>query len=99
MNCEKGVKIQLDLIGELPPYFQIADRLWGEDVDIYSDGNSISPESTCWDELTLILRSDETQRIDIDPADGEENTLILRASTRELAMSVVSFLRQQGSIK
>ncbi len=88
----------MDLIGALPPYYEIAEYLWGKDPNIDSDGDSYVPESTNWTELTLILRSDETQRIDIDPIEGR-NALMLKTTSEELKTKVISFLKDHGSTK
>jgi hypothetical protein len=92
-------KLNLKLIGALPEYYAIAEYLWGKGVNIDSDGNSPYPESLCWTELTLILREDESQRVDIDPHDTLENTLIASSTSRSLLERVDTFLRQYGSIE
>mgnify|MGYP000382978122 CR=1 FL=1 len=61
--------------GPRPEYYAIAEHLWGKGIDIDSDGNSKTPDSKEWTELTLINRSDDSQRIDIDPA--QESPLVL----------------------
>ncbi len=81
----------------MPPYYKIADYLWGSDANIDSDGNSESPESTEWDELTLMLRDDTEQRIDIDPIEGDGKHLLLRASNEQLQSKVVSYLKECGA--
>lgn len=88
----------LELIGNLPKFYEIAEYLWGKGVNIDSDGDSYDPKSTNWTELTLILRSDETQRIDIDPIEGG-NALMLKTTSKELKEKVISFLKSHGSIK
>ena len=91
-------EVNIQIIGKLPAYYDIAEYLWGKNVDIDSDGNSESPEDNDWSELTLILRSDENQRIDIDQIEGNSKQLILRATTNELLSSVLKFLKQYGAI-
>ncbi|QPB83498.1 hypothetical protein CWC22_011065 [Pseudoalteromonas rubra] len=93
------VEVEIEIIGPMPAYYKIADDIWGEDADIDSDGNSETAESTDWSELTIILRSDQDQRIDIDTIPGKEHFLLLCASSKELSESVMQFLRDQGSIK
>ncbi len=93
------VEIEIILKGELPPFIKISDHLWGKNSNIDSDGNSITPDSTDWNELMLTLRSDEEQRIDIYPVEGKSGVLKLQAANLELAQSVISFLQQYGSIK
>ena len=93
------MEIELELISDLPPFYEISDYLWGRDANIDSDGNSNDPAASKWTELTLILRSDESQRIDIDPIEGKEGFLKLRAEDLKLGQRVVSFLKQYGAIK
>ena len=89
----------IEVISNLPPYYQIAEYLWGHCCDIDSDGNSDHPDSTDWSELTLILRSDENQRIDIDPLENQPNQLIMKSEIPELLDSVERFLREKQAIK
>ena len=91
-------KTKIDLVGPLPPYYKIAYSLWGQGADFDSDGNSYDPESTSWTELSLILRSDENQRIDIDSLEGK-NSLMLRTTSTELKEKVMQFLRNHGAIR
>ena len=91
-------KTKIELVGSLPPYYKIAYSLWGQDADFDSDGNSYEPESTSWTELTLILRSDENQRIDIDPVE-EKDSLILKTTSSELEEKVIQFLQNHGAIR
>lgn len=93
------LKIEIQLIGALPPYFLISDYLWGEGAKIDSDGNSVTPQDINWTELTLILRSDKEKRIDIDPVEGKPDVLILKSADEKLAHSVVSYLRAYGAVK
>ena len=69
----------------------------GKDADIDSDGNSDHPSSTDWNELTLVLRSDESQRVDIDPTG--DNHLSISSENSEILRKVVSFLCNYGTIK
>ncbi|HRH76894.1 MAG TPA: hypothetical protein PK129_06050 [Cellvibrionaceae bacterium] len=87
----------IELIGEMPPYYEIADFLWGSDADIDSDGNSENPVSTTWNELTLILRSDLSQRVDIDPA--ENGYLKVCSENEDLLTRVIIYLSDYGAIK
>lgn len=87
----------VELAGEMPPFYQLAEFLWWPNVDIDSDGNSDHPESTSWDELTLILRSDESQRVDIDPV--RHGRLKVRSDNEELLGKVISYLRNHGAIR
>ena len=108
LHCVAGVKwlgsdnpmvtIEMEVIASLPPYYKISETLWGKDSDVDSDGNSMFPESEDWTELTLILRSDKVQRIDIDPVDGSTNH-ILTSEDEELARMTLSFLKNYGAVK
>ncbi len=89
---------KIDLIGPLPPYYEIAYSLWGKNSNFDSDGDSYDPESTSWTELTLILRSEKNQRIDIDPIDGTKS-LMLKTTSIELKQKVINFLQKHGAIK
>lgn len=53
------IKTKLDLIGPLPPYYEMAYSLWDKGADFDSDGNSYDPESTSWtkDWLSLSRRA------------------------------------------
>ena len=92
------IKTTIELIGALPPYYEIAYSLWGKSANFDSDGDSYDPESTTWTELSLILRSDENERIDIDPIEGQ-NLLELKTTSIELKEKVIQFLQNHGAIK
>ena len=59
-----------------PKYYLVAEHLWGNTNEIDSDGDSKTPDDKNWTELTLINRSNQNQRIDIDPV--HTNPLILK---------------------
>ena len=88
---------KVELVGKMPPYYDIAEFLWGKSVDIDSDGNSEHSRSVDWNELTIILRSDESQRVDIDPA--EDGFLYIGSEDKKLLARVVSYLQIYGAIK
>jgi hypothetical protein len=92
-------KLKLRKIGPMPPYYDIAEYIWGKDVNIDSDGDSYSPDSTDWTELTLILRSDTSQRVDIDPSPSDSDLLVLEASYQHLTDKAVTFLKVRGSVE
>lgn len=91
-------KSKLKIVGKLPSFIEIANDLWGENADIDSDGNSKHPSSTDWNELTLILRSDVTQRIDINPDKNQKDQLILESSNSDLHKKVITFLTNYGAV-
>ena len=98
-HSDQELETKIEVIGEMPPCFDISNFLWGVDASIDSDGNSDSADSTNWNELTLVLRSDINQRIDIEPVEGLPKFLMLRATSKDLIQSVVSFLQHYGTIK
>ena len=42
--------------GKRPPFYELAQHLWGVGCDVDSDGNSSNPDATDWTELTIRLR-------------------------------------------
>src|SRR6187402_1243414 len=78
--------------GPRPPYWTVAEHLWGEGCDFDSDGDSSPPDSQSWTELTVILRSDTTQRVDIDPLSKEPLVLVIRSEQAELASKAAEYL-------
>ncbi len=90
---------ELRVIGEMPPYYEVAHALWGKDCGFDSDGDSYDPESKKWTELTLIKRPGYDERIDIDPIDGSNGLLRLRATTENALEKVCEFLSNAGSVE
>lgn len=88
-------KLYLINPGSRPPYYELAQALWG-DKDFDSDGDSSSPDATNWTELTVSLRPDETERIDIDPV-SEAGPLVLciRSENAQLVTRAGDFLKQR----
>ena len=91
-------RIFAKVIGQMPPYYQVADALWGEGADVDSDGDSATPESTDWRELTLILRPSYDLRIDIDPSPDDRNVVELRSESPELLDQTLAYLEKCGSV-
>jgi hypothetical protein len=83
--------------GPRPPFGQVAANLWG-DAPFDSDGNSESPGDSSWTELTIALRPDCKQRVDIDPACESPLVLKIVSSSLPLAEQAARFLalRTQG---
>jgi len=46
-----------EVIGNLPPFYRVAEAIRGCGVDFDSDGDSSTPEDTNWRELTLTQKS------------------------------------------
>ena len=85
--------------GPRPPYWEVAYHLWGHGCDFDSDGNSEpDPATVEWTELTLELRSEKDQRIDIDPILDEDFApllplvLMITSEVSELAEKTALFL-------
>jgi hypothetical protein len=72
----------------------VADHLWGPGCDVDSDGNADDRPSDGWTELTVILRPDYDQRVDIDPLDDREPlVLVIRSQQEALARQAANFLQ------
>jgi hypothetical protein len=83
------------LIGPGPrPYFgDVAEHLWGPGCDFDSDGNADRTLFDEWTELTVALRPECEQRVDVDPLDGREPlVLVIRSENEELARKAANFL-------
>jgi hypothetical protein len=78
--------------GNRPPFYDLAQHLWGIGCNVDSDGNSSSPDATDWTELTLRSRSNDNARIDVDPV-GHTELLVLsiRSENEELASRAAMF--------
>ena len=99
MSADHRIKIKEP--GPRPPFYKIAEYLWGRGCNVDSDGDSSNPDDTEWTELTLILRSATAERVDIDPASLEPLILEIRSSDRTLCERVSAFIVGQsgGSIE
>jgi hypothetical protein len=84
--------------GPRPPYHALAEHLWGAGCNVDSDGDSDTPDSSDWTELTLILRSglEDGPRIDVDPVEGPSLTLAITSDDEALAARVAEFLIEQA---
>lgn len=91
-------KVLAKVIGPMPPFYRIADALWGEGADIDSDGDSDTPESTDWRELTLILRPSDELRIDIDPVREDRDLVEITSESPELLSQTLAYLEECGSV-
>lgn len=94
----EGLEVVVERIGPMPPYYLIADVLWGKDRDIDSDGDSSHPDDLDWSELTLVLRADG-QRLEIDPLGNDRWQLRVKGSTRALVEKAIEFLRSCGAVR
>lgn len=94
-------RLLLTAPGPRPPYYRLAHHLWGSVADFDSDGDSVTPDATDWTELTVSLRGvsgrlSDSQRIDIDPLDGEPLILAIVSENAELARRAAEFLQSES---
>lgn len=85
------------IIGDMPPYYEVAHALWGKECDFDSDGDSEPYDSICWRELTVILRPELRERVDIDPLESDRDTIHIRANSVELLNATCRFLYESGA--
>lgn len=78
-------------LGPRPPFWQVAFELWG-DRDFDSDGDALTPDDDAWMCLTLRLRPDGTERIDIDPVSLDPLVLEVRGASEALVRQAASYL-------
>ena len=89
----------VNVIGPMPPFYEVAYALWGKGIDFDSDGDSADPESTTWRELTVILRPNYEERVDIDPLQDDANKLKIQATSSDLLDRTCNYLHSVGAIK
>jgi hypothetical protein len=83
--------------GERPQSISVAHHLWGNECDFDSDGNDDEAPVGCWTELTVALRSECEERIDVDPIDGSEPlVLVIRSDSADLAKKAALFLQSHS---
>jgi len=91
MHC-----IYLIAPGPRPFSGDVAEHLWGPGCNIDSDGNDDQAPLDGWTELTVALRPECEQRVDIDPLDGREPlVLVIRSEHEELARKAALFLQSE----
>jgi hypothetical protein len=98
MNSNDKFETRVQVVGQMPPFGEVASKLWGPGCDVDSDGDACTPGSRDWRELTLILRPDGIERIDIDPQPSDSNELVIRASSIELLQKTVDLFVKTGSV-
>jgi hypothetical protein len=92
MHC-----IYLIAPGPRPFSGDVAEHLWGPGCDYDSDGYDDQALRDGWTELTLALRPDCEQRVDIDPFDDREPlVLVICSEHEELARKAAFFLRSEA---
>jgi hypothetical protein len=84
--------------GPRPPYALVAEHLWGVGCDFDSDGDSLTPDSTDWTELTVELRSGDAKgaRVDVDPIDGPSLVLWIRSEDATIAEGAAAYLHRHA---
>jgi hypothetical protein len=88
--------------GPRPPFYRVAEHLWGADCNFDSDGDSDFPDASDWTELTVVLRDESgrslhDQRVDVDPVEGETPLILAIVSkSPELARRVAEFLQGEA---
>lgn len=81
--------------GPRPPYQEVGQQLWG-DGDFDSDGDSSAPGATDWTELTISLRPECVERIDIDPVSTPGRlVLCVSSESEDLVRRTGEFLAQR----
>lgn len=83
----------------MPPYYKVAYALWGKTADFDSDGDSDAPDSTSWRELTVTLRSDFKERLDIDPVNENRDLLKIESTSLELLDRACVYLESVRAVK
>lgn len=83
----------------MPPFHQVAEAIWGPGIDFDSDGDASSPSDTNWRELTVTLRPDYEQRLNIDPSGGDRDTVVFRATSQEVLERALRFLESVGALQ
>src|SRR4051812_8891380 len=83
--------------GKRPPSGLVAGHLWGNECDVNSDGNADEALVGGWTELTLALRPDCKERVDVDPIDDNEPlVLVIRSESDDLARKAALFLHSHS---
>ncbi len=75
-------EILAQINGPRPPFAEVAIHLRGEGVDLDSDGNSDTPPSQSWTELTIEKRPHEGLRVNFDPI--SLNPLVLKPTSEHI---------------
>jgi hypothetical protein len=80
--------------GERPYFPSLAYHLWGKGCDFDSDGNDDEPIEGGWTELTIALRPECKERVDIDPLDDREPLVfVIKSDDDGLARRAAAYLQ------
>lgn len=83
--------------GRRPSVSDFVEALWGDGCDVDLDGNADRPPKDGWTELTVTLRPDYEERVDIDPIDDAEPlVLAIRSERAELVEKAAIFLQAEA---
>jgi hypothetical protein len=83
--------------GERPHSISVARHLWGNECDFDSDGNDDEALVGGWTELTVALRPECEERVDVDPIDDREPmVLVIRSEFADLAKKAALFLQSHS---
>jgi hypothetical protein len=95
-TMRKFFTAQISNPGRRPPFYLVAEHLWGAGCNIDSDGNSRTPCDTEWTELTISQRDDSAAAIEVDPLSTEPLVLAVRSEDRELCRKAAQFIISSG---
>ena len=98
MPDEPTCTMKAKVVGNMPPYYAVAEAIWGRGVDVDSDGDSSTPDATDWRELTFILRPDYEERLDIDPTSEDPDVVVIQATSQDILDRTFKFLEGVGAI-
>lgn len=80
--------------GPRPFWGDVAYHLWGKDCDFDSDCNDDHPPPDGWTELTITLRPEYDQRVDIDTLDeAHPLVLVIQSEDEHLSQKAALFLQ------
>jgi len=86
--------------GERPEWVSVVRHLWGSECDFDSDGNADEALVGGWTELTVTLRPECNERVDVDPIDNNEPlVLAIRSESADLARRAALFLQSRSGGK
>jgi hypothetical protein len=79
--------------GPRPPFYSVAEHLWGEGCDVDSDGDSSAPGARDWTELAIALRPALEEWVEIEPVGGLSRlALRVKSNSLKLAEKAARFL-------
>jgi hypothetical protein len=83
--------------GPRPFFGDVAYHLWGAGCDCDTDGDAYDSLTDSWTELTVSLRPDCEQQVDIDPLDDlQPLVLVIRSKHESLAREAAIFLQSSA---